>query len=167
MGIPKARVWWGVIRPELKAVPAIVVLLVLFGGLEYGILDGLRHGGRALLERHAEHRTAKVRAVDGNTLYMNDGTVWGVLDVPADPRQGEPLIPVNFLAGDAVRYESLPGGAWSKAGDPDVCGLQDETTGALARVGLRLTAPFAHSSCPSHTSTGSLFWGLFKRDSWW
>ena len=107
------------------------------------IVGGVQWLGQTWKSDQAE-RTADVRAVflhpadrtTGPQVYMNDGTVWALIDIPAN---------VRMIKGDKVRYiyESPP----LQGLEYPACELKDVTTGYVADA-ERLSAPFKHSSCP-------------------
>jgi len=114
---------------------------VFLGLIYFGI-----YFGNLGWQRYARNRTATIRAVVWNTseqtIYMNDGTVWGVRlnrsiypeDIPAP----EPII------GDTARYENV--GHFDDA-PSELCSIHDVTIGA-DYLGERISSPFTHSSCP-------------------
>lgn len=94
---------------------------------------------------YTAHRTATVREVVRQPasatwpvkVYMDDGTVW---DLGTDSAEN-----MAMLQGDQIRYihtgiKSTP--------HHDICDLYDSTTGYRV-LAFRISAPFAHTSCPA------------------
>lgn len=77
----------------------------------------------------------------GPEIYMDDGSVWAM----TDPARG-----ICMTRGDHIRYVSEPRHSRiAPSSFSDTCKLEDDSTGYVAEA-VRLSAPFAHSSCPAN-----------------
>lgn len=125
-------------RPREKGgwVWALLLIALLFSSSPW--LD-------ELWTNYASQRTATVREVflhgpspgGGPKVFMDDGTVWEL---------GDSAEHVAMLQGDEIRYVNKE---HNDATSQDTCDLYDTTTGYRV-LAFRISAPFAHTSCPAH-----------------
>lgn len=140
----KEKLFWPLLRGLMWFAAAFIVLTMIFAAVQ------------PLWKSYKSSRTAVVRTVflhpadarTGPQVYVNDGTVWALEDAPGN---------VRMIRGDEVRYVfvHLPQAFKADLGNlnsiptvPDVCSLQDVTTGYSTEA-VRLSAPFNRSSCPA------------------